>query len=74
MARKYSFGEFRTTPVVDDYLTPVDERFVDPERDIHDAPLDCATLQAEMLATLASRDAGRRRAIALAASRKRREG
>lgn len=63
------FGQFRTLPPVDDYMTPVDARFIEPERDIHDAPLDCATLQAEMLATLAMRDAGRRRA-----SRKRREG
>lgn len=65
------FGQFRALAPVDDYLTPVDARFIEPERDIHDAPLDCATLQAEMLATLAMRDAGRRRAAAL---RKRREG
>lgn len=65
------FGQFRTLAPVDDYLTPVDERFVEPERDIHDAPLDCATLQAEIIATLAMREAGRRRAAAL---RKRREG
>lgn len=68
------FGQFRTLPPVDDYLTPVDERFIQPERDLHDAPLDCATLQAEMIATLAMREAGRRRAVAFAASRKRREG
>lgn len=68
------FGQFRALAPVDDYLTPVDERFIEPERDIHDSPLDCATLQAEIIATLAMREAGRRRAAALAASRKRREG
>lgn len=56
----------------DDYLTPVDERFEEPERDIHEAPLDCALLQSEMLATLAMRDAGRRRAAALRAARQNR--
>lgn len=70
MARKFSFGEFRHTAPIDDYLTPVDQRFHDPERDIHDAPLDCATLQAEMLATLAVREAGRRRWAAIQLSRK----
>lgn len=61
-------------PVADDYLTPVDERFHEPERDMHEAPLDCALLQSEMLATLAMRDAGRRRAAALRAARQNRKG
>lgn len=58
----------------DDYLTPVDERFEEPERGIHEAPLDCALLQSEMLATLAMREAGRRRAAALRAARQNRKG
>ena len=74
MPRYFAYVEFRRTTIVDDYLVPVDERWSEPERDIHETPLDCAMLQSEMLATLAQRDHARRRAAALTASRERREG
>lgn len=69
MPRHLGYAERRTLATVDDYLIPVDARFADPERDIHDAPLDCAVLHQEMLATLAQRDAARRRWAALQRSR-----
>ena len=53
---------------------PLDELIADKPRAEHElAPLD-ATLQSEMLATLAMREAGLRRAAALRASRQHRRG
>lgn len=55
-------------------LIPVDVLCSEPERDIHDEAAIDQTLQAEIMATLAQREAFQRRAAAIRAARLARRG
>lgn len=59
----------RLTISVDVNLTPIDVLCAEPERDMYaEAAID-ATLQAEVMATIAQREAFQRRAAAIRAAR-----
>lgn len=64
----------RLNIAVDINLTPIDVLCAEPERDIHDEAAIDQTLQAEIMATLAQREAFQRRAAALRAARLARRG
>lgn len=59
----------RLTISVDVNLIPVDVLCAEPERDIHDEAAIDQTLQSEIMATLAQREAFQRRAAAIRAAR-----
>lgn len=64
----------RLTVSIDVNLTPIDVLCAEPERDMYaEAAID-ATLQAEVMATLAQREAFQRRAAAIRAARLTRRG
>ena len=64
----------RLTVSIDVNLTPIDVLCAEPERDMYaEAAID-QTLQAEVMATLAQREAFQRRAAAIRAARLARRG